>query len=224
MFLASAVTTWHLAFRFGPPAFEQLIGFSHFGERHRDLATIVGHWFAWQLPAVVPCVLLWLLGQHLGLMPSLSASLGSGGSWRRVVRAGLAAGSVLAIVTLVLGPAVGGRLGFHPYLPKVAGDLVSNMYEEIVHRGFLFAAIYGLVAGATFPLEGKLDRRAVAVATVGSTFAFAALHAQYPLALRVLLGVVSLAFVWPWVRARSLWAPWVVHMIGDVVGDTFLVL
>jgi hypothetical protein len=224
VFLAAAIGTWHFGYRFASPAFQDLIGFSSSRIANPDLETILGHWFAWQLPAVVPCVLLWLLGQRLGLMPSLSASLGSGGSWRRVLRAGLTAGAIFAVLTLVLGPAVGGRLGFHPYLPKVAGDLVSNMYEEMVNRGFLFAAFYGLAAGATFPLEGKLDRRGLAVATIGSSVAFAALHTQYALALRVMLAVVSVLFVWPWARARSLWAPWIVHMIGDVVGDTFLVL
>jgi hypothetical protein len=224
VFLAAAIATWHLGYRFASPAFQELIGFSSDRIANPDLETILGHWFAWQLPAVVPCVLLWFVGERLGLMPSFSAALRSGGSWRRVVRAGLTAGAVFAFLTLALGPAVGGRLGFHPHLPDLVGNLVSNMYEEIVDRGFLFAAFYGLAAGATFPLEGKLDRRGLALATIGSSVAFAALHTQYAVALRIMLGVVSVLFVWPWVRARSLWAPWIVHMIGDVVGDTFLVL
>jgi hypothetical protein len=38
------------------------------------------------------------------------------------------------------------------------------------------------------------------------------------------LGVIGVAFVWPWVKARSLWAPWIPHTLGDLIGDTILTL
>jgi membrane protease YdiL (CAAX protease family) len=98
------------------------------------------------------------------------------------------------------------------------------MYEELVYRGFLFAAFYGAVAGETFRLKGSFDRRGLLAATIGSCILFAAGHEQYAVDVRVALGVTSLVFVWPWVRTRSLWAPWIVHMIGDLVGDTFLIM
>ena len=40
----------------------------------------------------------------------------------------------------------------------MAGDLVSNMYEEIVYRGLMLCAFYGVAAGTPFPLVGKIDR------------------------------------------------------------------
>jgi hypothetical protein len=38
--------------------------------------------------------------------------------------------------------------------------------------------------------------------------------------LRVVVGVVAIVFVYPWVAARSLWAPWIPHTLGDVIADT----
>jgi membrane protease YdiL (CAAX protease family) len=81
-----------------------------------------------------------------------------------------------------------------------------------------------VAAGATFPLSGAADRKGVVVGTIGSCVIFAAGHGQYPVPLRVVLGVVAVIFVWPWVKARSLWAPWIPHTLGDVIGDTILTL
>ena len=60
--------------------------------------------------------------------------------------------------------------------------------------------------------------------TVGSCAVFAAGHEQYAVALRVLVGVVAVVFVYPWVSARSLWAPWIPHTLGDIIGDSILKL
>jgi membrane protease YdiL (CAAX protease family) len=220
--LVAALAAWWFGFRTLAPWVQRVTGFERMTDH--DTTVILGHWLAWQLPGVVPCVAVWLVGERFGLMPSLVRSFGSGGSWRRVVVSGLVASVVLLLLTVGIGLAVGGRFGFHPYAPKMLGDLVSNMYEEIVHRGLLFAAFYGVAAGSTFPLSGKPDRLGVAVGSVGSSIVFAAGHGQYPLPLRVVLGVIALVFVWPWVRARSLWAPWLPHTLGDVIGDSILIL
>jgi hypothetical protein len=42
------------------------------------------------------------------------------------------------------------------------GHQVSNMYEEIVYRGHIFCACYGVVAAASFPLAGKPSLAGVA--------------------------------------------------------------
>jgi membrane protease YdiL (CAAX protease family) len=157
-------------------------------------------------------------------MPSLRQSLGSGGSWRRVVITGLISTAILLVLTVVIGAAVGGTFGFHPYYTKMAGDLVSNLYEEIVYRGLMFSAFYGVAAAATFPLDGKLDRAGLIIGTMGSCVVFAAGHEQYPVPLRVVLAFVSIAFAYPWIAARSLWAPWIPHTLGDVIGDSILKL
>jgi hypothetical protein len=220
--LAAALAAWWIGYQWANPAFQRAVGF----HRVEDpaLETLLGHWFVWQGPAVLLCVAVWLAGAHRGLLPPVVGSLGSGGSWGRTLRAGLSATVVLLALTVGLGAAFGGTFGFHPPWVKMVGDLVSNLYEEVVFRGLVFSAIYGAVAGATFPLAGPLDRRGVVVAAIGSCVVFAWGHGQYPVPLRVVLGLVALVFVWPWVRARSLWAPWIAHTLGDVVGDSILEL
>lgn len=220
--LAASLAAWWLGYNAFAAWVQRTIGFERVTDR--DLSTLLGHWFVWQLPAVLLCLAVWIAGARLGLLPSLRACIGSGGSWRRVVTSGLQATVVLLALTLGIGLLAGGTLGFHPNVIKMIGDLASNFYEELVFRGLLFMAFYGLAAGATFPLAGPLDRLGLAVGAAGSCVVFAAGHVQYPLGLRVVLGVIALVFVWPYVRARSLWAPWIPHTLGDVVADTILKL
>src|SRR5262245_13985444 len=157
-------------------------------------------------------------------MPSLRQSFASGGSWRRVVITGFIATAIFLVLTVAIGAAVGGTFGFHPYFTKMAGDLVSNMYEEIVYRGLMLSAFYGVAAAASFPLAGNLNRAGVVVVSIGSGAVFDIGHKQYSVALRVVVGVVAIVFAYPWIAARSLWAPWIPHTLGDVIGDTILKL
>ena len=55
-----------------------------------------------------------------------------------MVVSGLVASAVLLVLTVGVGAAAGGTFGFHPDVTKMAGDLASNLYEEIVYRGVLF--------------------------------------------------------------------------------------
>jgi membrane protease YdiL (CAAX protease family) len=185
--------------------------------------TLLGHWVFWQLPTALACLAVWWAGARLGLLPPPLATLRGGGSWRRVVAFGLA-GGVAIVAWSAVGAAFGGGFGFHPDFPKMAGDLVSNLYEEIVYRGLIFCTCYGVAAGATPPLEGPLDRMGLVAAAVGSAAVFGAGHDQAPVGLRLAIGVAGIIFAWPFWRTRSLWAPWLAHMVGDVVGDTFLTL
>jgi len=221
LLVAALAALWLTNVYLGPWV-QRVSGFGNIDDP--DVRTVLGHWVFWQGPRVVACGAVWLVGLRLGLMPSLRASLGSGGSWRRVAVSGLIASVILLALTIAIVLAVGGELMFQPYVPKMIGDLASNMYEEIVYRGLIFCAFYGVAAAATFPLDGKADRLGLVVATIGSCAVFAAGHTQYPVGLRVMLGVLSILFVYPWVKARSLWAPWIPHTLVDVIGDSILKL
>jgi hypothetical protein len=220
--LAAALVAWWTGDHVITPWVQRIAGYDRIHDR--DLSVLLGHWLFGQLPRVLLCVAVWLAGTRLGLMPSLRNSLTSGGSWRRVVVTGLIGTLVLLVLTVGIGAAAGGCFGFHPYFTKMAGDLVSNMYEEIVYRGLMFCAFYGVVAAASFPLAGKLNLAGLIAGTIGSSVVFAIGHEQYAMALRAVLGVVATAFVYPWVAARSLWAPWIAHMLVDVIGDSILEL
>lgn len=220
--LAAALLAWWTSDNLLVPWAERVAGYERIHDR--DLSVLLGHWVFGQLPRVLVCVAVWLVASRLGLMPSLAKTLSSGGSWRRVLRSGLIATVIMLAITVAIGAAAGGTFGFHPYFPKMAGDLVSNLYEEIVYRGLMFCAFYGVAAAASFPLSGKLDRAGLVIGAIGSGIVFAAGHEQYALALRVVVGVVSIVFVYPWAASRSLWAPWIPHTLVDVIGDSILEL
>ncbi len=220
--LVATLLAWWTADHVLGPWFWRVSGYHDI--QNRALSVILGHWVFDQLPRVLLCVGIWLAGSRLGLMPSLRASLGMGLSRRRVIVTGLVSTAILIVATFAVGKAAGGKFGFFPYVPKMAGDLVSNMYEEIVYRGLMFSAFYGVVAATSFPLSGPTSRAGVIVATVGSCAVFAAGHDQYPVELRVVLGVLSIVFVYAWVRARSLWAPWIPHTLVDFIVDSTMKL
>jgi hypothetical protein len=220
--LVAALGGWWISDRAITPWVQHLAGYDRIHDR--DVSVLLGHWVFGQLPRVLVCVAVWLVGTHLGLMPSLRQSLTSGGSWRRVVVTGLVATAVLLVLTVGIGAAAGGTFGFHPYFTKMLGDLVSNMYEEIVYRGLIFCAFYGVAAAASFPLAGKPSLAGLVAGTIGSSIVFAIGHEQYAVALRVVIAVVTTVFAYPWVAARSLWAPWIAHTLVDMIGDSILQL
>lgn len=222
LILGAAILAWWVSDHAITPWIRHLTGFDRIP--NRDLVVILAHWFFDQLPRVLICAGVWVIGTRLGLMPSLLGSLGSGGSWRRVAAVGAMSAALMLALTVCIGLAVGGTLGFHPYVPKMLGDLLSNLYEEIVYRGLMFCAFYGVGAAAAFPLTGTTDRAGLVTGTLGSCFIFAASHTQYSIALRVILGVLSVIFAFAWVRTRSLWGPWIPHTVVDVVGDSILKL
>ncbi|OGC76957.1 MAG: hypothetical protein A2Z27_06445 [candidate division Zixibacteria bacterium RBG_16_50_21] len=219
--LAAGLVAWWISDHEIIPWVQRVAGYDRIHDR--DLSILLGHWVFGQLPRVLVCVAVWLVGSRLGLMPSLRQSFASGGSWWRVVVTGLIATAIVLLLTVGIGAAAG-TFGFHPCFPKMAGDLVSNLYEEIVYRGLMFCAFYGVVAAASFPLVGKLDRAGLVIGTIGSCVVFAVGHEQYTIAFRVIIGVVAVVFVYPWIAARSLWAPWIPHTLGDVIGDSILKL
>jgi hypothetical protein len=88
----------------------------------------------------------------------------------------------------------------------------------------MFSAFYGVAAAESFPLDGKVDRAGVLVGTLGSCAVFAMGHEQYAVGLRVVVGVVAVVFVYPWIAARTLWAPWIPHTLGDIIGDSIVKL
>jgi len=116
-------------------------------------------------------------------------------------------------IALVLGVLVltgqGSAIRWIPPDPwSIAGNLFSNFYEEFIYRGFLLAALAGVMgfwaaAGVTSAL-------------------WAATHTQYPLSLQVTIFVTGVLLAWVTRAARTLWAPWGSHMIFDVVLDSLV--
>lgn len=170
---------------------------------------------------------VWILVPHALLYSTLSA-LAALAVWRWLARArwlsppslafswgvatwGVLGGIVVIAITVVALHALGHGGAFHaprvdPWL--MAGNAFSNFFEELIFRGFLLAA---LVAALGFwP------------AAILSSIAFGAVHTQFPLEIKVLVGVAGFVWCLVAVRARSLLAPYISHMTLDWLIDPFL--
>jgi membrane protease YdiL (CAAX protease family) len=170
---------------------------------------------------------VWILIPHALLYSTLSALVGLA-LWLGLARArwvsppslafngGVAAwgalgGLVVIAITVAALYALGHGGAFHaprvdPWL--MAGNAFSNLFEELIFRGFLLVAL--AAALGFWP------------AAILSSVAFGAVHTQFPLEFQALIGVAG--FVWCIVaaRARSLLAPYISHMTLDWLVDPFL--
>lgn len=91
---------------------------------------------------------------------------------------------------------------------KIAGNVFSNFYEELIFRGFMLAAL-----GAAI---GFWPAAILTSAMWGCT------HSQYPLSLQVLITVMGVYFCWLTRRTQSVWTPYTSHMVLDIVGDSLI--
>lgn len=222
LLLLAAIAGWWISDHIITPWIEHHSGYLEM--KNRGLSILLGHWVFGQLPRVLVCTLVWIVGMRFALMPSLRDALRPGSLNRHAIKHGLRSGIILVLITCAVGAAAGGEFGFHPYVPKMAGDLVSNMYEEIVYRGLIFSAFYGVGAGRAFSLNENSSKAGLLLGTIGSCTIFAMAHEQYDVSLQIVIGLSSIGFVYPWVKARTLWSPWIAHMLVDVIADTFIEL
>jgi len=150
------------------------------------------------------CGGLWLVLFKTNLMPPMQLA-----NFRRALLLG-AIGGIVAFVLSV--PAVWVTMGpgsvrwIPPNGWTIAGNVFSNFYEEFVYRGFFLTGLR-LVVGF-WP------------AAVISSAMWAALHLQYPIALRIFIALIGMGFCWLARRAQSFWAPYTAHMVLDVLADS----
>lgn len=189
-----------------PTRFVLGVGLDAFGNPpYRGVGILIPHaLFYSTLPAIF-CLAAWSILARQRWLPPMSFSR----SGRRVLVWG-AAGGVLAIA-VTLGYVFG--TGGTTHAPEIdpwlmAGNVVSNFYEELIFRGFILVALS--TALGFWP------------AAILSSLAFGSVHTQFPLELQALVGL--LGFVWSLGAryARSLLAPYLSHMLLDWVVDPIL--
>lgn len=170
---------------------------------------------------------VWVLIPHMFLYSTLTAAVAmvawlvlSGMGWiarpwfagLTLKSAGLAVVVGLALAAVSFGyinyamPQAIHEFRFEPW--AAGGNLFSNLFEEIIFRGFMLAAL-----AAVFGFWP---------AAVLSSIAFGAVHSQYPLDLQILVGTGGLAWCWLVRSAKSLWAPWLSHTVLDLAVDPFV--
>ncbi|MFH1465254.1 MAG: CPBP family intramembrane glutamic endopeptidase [Pseudomonadota bacterium] len=117
------------------------------------------------------------------------------------------------VLSALIGAAwhlAGLRFGVHPDPWLMGGNLASNLYEELTHRGLLLGAL--LFA----------TRRPRLSLLISSVF-FGATHQGYPLWMQAMVAFAGLTFGWVWLKTRNILAPWVAHCVADAILDSFLV-
>lgn len=179
--------------QFGFPAYE-------------DVWILIPHAFLYSTLPALFCALAWALLHRLRWLDAPSFALNG-----RVLLLGLIGGVVALVVTFGVIYATGKGGAVHaaeidPWL--MAGNFVSNFYEELIFRGFILVT---LTAALGFWPAALL-----------SGIAFGAVHTQFPVELQVLIGVIG--FFWALIaaRAKSILAPYISHMLLDWVADPFL--
>jgi membrane protease YdiL (CAAX protease family) len=135
--------------------------------------------------------------------------------WRDALRLGAIGGAIplLVNVAVLLALQASGAAGGGPALgytaPQgwaVAGNLISNFYEEVVFRGFFVLALR--------PLLGP----ALAMCAASAAFGFS--HDQYPLFLQLVIAGAGVLWCWIDWKAKSVWPSWIAHELVDLVGDS----
>lgn len=91
---------------------------------------------------------------------------------------------------------------------KIAGNVFSNFYEEFIYRGFFLVALTAAIG--LWP------------AAVLSSGMWAFTHTQYPLSLQALIAATGILWCWLSRKVRSLWTPYISHMVLDVVADSLI--
>jgi hypothetical protein len=159
------------------------------------------------------CWAVWWWFARIGWMPQPSSAFR--GPARKVIVWGILLGVAVFLVDLVAllvlhaaGAMPGPPLAWHPMTGwSFLGNLFSNFYEEWIFRGFLFVVAIQVTSSR------------VAAAIVTSAL-FAAVHTQYPWALRGLIFFSTLTACWVLLRLRSLWPAWIAHQVVDMLGDS----
>jgi membrane protease YdiL (CAAX protease family) len=171
----------------------------------RGMHLVVGHVLVWSLPmALVAWLVLRVLAQSWRLQPlSLTRH------WRRALVDGVIAGLVASALAIAVAAASGIHFHWHPDAWAMAGNVFSNFYEELFYRGLVFAAAWYATGSA------------LAGATI-SGWAFGYTHAQFPMPMRVLVGVVGALWSWAYARTGNLVAPYVAHELSDIILDAIL--
>ncbi len=99
------------------------------------------------------------------------------------------------------------------YSPQFAttgaiGNIFSNGAEEVIYRGILFSAALLIFRKSWFGI-------------LIVSIAFGLGHWDLPILFQAYIGIVGLVLGLTYIRTKSLAAPYLAHMIADILADSF---
>lgn len=161
--------------------------------------------FSQSLPTDILCFLMLIVFCKAKIIPwpKLRAP------FSKVAKEGALWGLLICIPTIPLGLYLGFKLGFAPNWQSILGNIISNSYEELTYRVFLFS-----VAAYTF--------RNIGAGVVISAVLFASIHTQYPISMQIIVGLAAIFFSVAYIRSSSILSALCAHQLSDMILDSIL--
>lgn len=197
-----SIATWWLTEKFLRPLSGDFIQSlrSLFGN-----SAFIGHLFSQSLPVDIVCFFLLCLFCYLKILPPPQFKL----NLNRIFKEGSFWALVISAITIPLALYLGFHLGFSPNWQSILGNIISNTYEEITYRVFLFS-VSAYVFKNTW------------AGIITSATLFAVIHTQYPLLLQVDVGLAAIFFSLAYLRTNSLFTALWAHQLSDMILDSIL--
>jgi membrane protease YdiL (CAAX protease family) len=161
--------------------------------------------FSQSLPVDIVCFLMLLGFCALKILPWPQVR----GSISKVAKEGTLWGLLICIPTIPLALYLGFKLGFAPNWQNILGNVISNTYEELTYRVFLFS-----IAAYAF--------RSVWVGIFIASILFASIHNQYPFSMQLIVALASVFFSGAYLRSRSVLGALWAHELSDMILDSVL--
>ncbi|MDP7322235.1 MAG: CPBP family intramembrane metalloprotease [Bacteriovoracaceae bacterium] len=167
--------------------------------------TFVQHIFSKSLPVDLICLvmLIGLYKLYIIPRPTLYNNL------VKSLKEGLIWGLLICVPTIPLALSLDFKLDFDINWPSILGNVISNSYEEITYRVFLFS-----IAAYTF--------RNIWISVLFVALLFALGHTQYPISMQIIVGIASVCFSMAYIRANSVFAAILAHQVSDMILDSIL--
>jgi membrane protease YdiL (CAAX protease family) len=118
-------------------------------------------------------------------------------------------GLLICIPTIFLAVHLGFHVGFEPNWQNILGNVISNSYEELTYRVFLFS-----IAAYTF--------KNIWIGVLIAAILFASIHTQYPISMQVIVGLASVFFSLAYIRSKTVFATLWAHQLSDMILDSIL--
>jgi len=202
--LSSSICIWLFTFYYSTPYLQKIL---------RPLCKnilpgprlLINHVFIFSFFTALVCFLYYLFLEKKFQLPKIQIN-------KNTLSNALIQGTLLGIViAIIFIPLALYRwnmnIHFTLNLWSILGNLFSNTWEEIVHRGLIMmASLYAF------------KNEKIAWLISGLTFAWS--HEQYPLEIRVAIGIIGCSFGWIYFKTKNFAAPITAHCVSDWILDS----
>jgi hypothetical protein len=161
--------------------------------------------FSQSLPVDIICFILLSVFCKAGKIPWPQVR----GSVLKIAKEGSTWGLLICLPTIPLALYLGYKLGFAPKWHGILGNIISNSYEELTYRVFLFS-----VAAYAF--------RNIWIGVFISALLFTFVHSQYPVSMQIIVGLASMFFSIAYIKSETILAALWAHELSDMILDSIL--